>query len=81
MSSESRIKRLGLEHLKNDPKALEQAIDEAVKKNKKMELLATIEQLEALKAIKNNKDELYAIDAKIKILKNQMETIGRSIEK
>lgn len=80
MSSDSRIKRLGLDHLKNDPKELKKHIDEAVQENTKVELVATFKQLEELKRLKSSKEERDSIDDKIKVLKKQIKTIRISIE-
>lgn len=48
MSSDARLKRLGLDHLKNDPKALKEALDKAVKENEEKEQEDELERLKAL---------------------------------
>jgi len=70
MSSDERLKRLGLDHLKNDPKALKEKLEQLVQDNEEQELLAMLEQLEALKAQQTTQEDREAIDAKIKILRD-----------
>ncbi|WP_457330260.1 hypothetical protein [Rhizobacter sp. P5_C2] len=48
MSSDARLKRLGLDHLKNDPKALREALEKAVGENRKKEREEELRRLEAL---------------------------------
>lgn len=48
MSSDARLKRLGLDHLKNDSKALKEALDKAVKENEEKEQEDELERLKAL---------------------------------
>jgi hypothetical protein len=48
MSTEERLKRLGLDHLKNDPKALKEALDKAVQENENEELKEKRERQKAL---------------------------------
>ena len=64
----------------NDPKELKKAIDDAVQKNTKLELGATLKQLEELKKLTNNKEDRASIDAKIKILKDHLKKIGHANE-
>ena len=71
MSSDERLKRLGLDHLKNDSKALKEKLDQLVQDNEQQELLAMLEQLEALKAQQTTQEDREAIDAKIKAIRAQ----------
>lgn len=49
MSSDALLKRLGLDHLKDDPKALKEALDKAVRENEARQRAEERERLEALK--------------------------------
>jgi hypothetical protein len=52
MSSDARLKRLGLDHLKDDPKALKGALHKAVRENEAKQRAEEKERLEALKGKK-----------------------------
>ena len=78
MSSDLRLKRLGLDHLKDDPKALQEALDKLVKENKNHELLATLTQLEALSKLVTSKEKQASIEVEIETLREQIKYIGDS---
>jgi len=48
MSSEDRLKRLGLDHLKDDPEKLKKLLQEKVSSNQKETLISQIEQFREL---------------------------------
>lgn len=78
MSSEERLKRLGLDHLKNNPQALKEALEKAVQKNTRQELVNTLAQFEALKKLQNTPEDQAILDRKIEILKEQIKNLEDS---
>lgn len=55
MSSDRRLKRLGLDHLKNDRKALQAALDKVVQENEKKAREEEREQMEAIERKKGQR--------------------------
>lgn len=81
MSSDSRLKRLGLDHLKDSPKELQEALNKLDKENEKGALLSTLSQLEDLKKSGITIEEQISIDAEIKDLREQIKYIdNRNID-
>lgn len=75
MSSDERLKRLGLEHLKNDPEALREALDKIGAENAQKELQDTLSRLkETLKH--TDVEHLAALNDRIKALEEQIKNIG-----
>ncbi|MTV38378.1 hypothetical protein [Duganella radicis] len=60
MSSEDRLKRLGLWHLKDDPEALKAAIDKKLKESEALEKGAQDKHLKQLQSLL--KDQMNAAD-------------------
>lgn len=71
MSSDDRLKRLGLDHLKDDPEALKSVLDKAVKDNNRDTLNSLIEQLVDLSRVTTDPEDLEQLKDRIRRLREE----------
>lgn len=71
MSSDKRLKRLGLDHLKDNPEALKKFLDQSVEEDYQQEFTEQLKALEAIKEQEITEEYRNLIEEKIKKLKNQ----------
>ena len=75
MSSDARLKRLGLDHLKDDPKRLKEVLGKAVTENRRAELEATLRQLQALLESMPTDLEKRTLQPKIEAVQRELEAL------
>ena len=76
MSSDERLKRLGLEHLKNDPEALREALDKIMVENEKKELQDTLARLKESQKEHTGKELPAALNDRIQALEERIKNMG-----